>query len=96
MTSYFGCVSALCGNWLCTLLPPVNLIINLKLNKMANRKLEKKEIIHLSKQITELKEMHKTLVAKEIEVNPYTMLLISDNLQKAVDNYKMELQNINF
>ena len=63
---------------------------------MANRKLEKKEIIHLSKQITELKEMHKTLVAKEIEVNPYTMLLISDNLQKAVDNYKMELQNINF
>lgn len=23
MTSYFGCVSALCGNWLCTLLPPV-------------------------------------------------------------------------
>ncbi len=40
--------------------------------------------------------MHKTLVAKEIEVNPYTMLLISDNLQKAVDNYKMELQNINF
>lgn len=58
---------------------------------MSNRKLEEKEIVHLSKQITELKELHQTLVAKEIEVNPYTMLLISDNLQKAIDNYKMDL-----
>ena len=60
---------------------------------MSNRKLEEKEIAHLSKQITELKELHQTLVAKEIEVNPYTMLLISDNLQKAIDNYKMELSS---
>lgn len=60
---------------------------------MSNRKLEEKEIVHLSKQITELKEMHQTLVAKEIEVNLYTMLLISDNLQKAIDNYKMELSS---
>jgi len=63
---------------------------------MSNRKLEEKEIVQLSKQITELKELHQTLVAKEIDVNPYTILLISDNLQKAIDNYKMELQNINF
>jgi len=56
-----------------------------------SRKLEDKEIAYLSKQITELKELHQTLIAKEIEVNPYTMLLIIDNLRKAIDNYKMEL-----
>ena len=62
---------------------------------MSNRRLEEKEIVHLSKQITELKELQQTLVAKEIEVNPYTMLLISDYLKKAIDNYKMELLNLN-
>ena len=56
-----------------------------------SRKLEDKEIVYLSKQITELKKLHQTLIAKEIEVNPYTMLLIVDNLRKAIDNYKMEL-----
>ena len=70
-------------------------LLTLKLNKMSNRRLEEKEIVHLSKQITELKELQQTLVAKEIEVNPYTMLLISDYLKKAIDNYKMELLNLN-
>jgi hypothetical protein len=60
---------------------------------MSNRKLEEKELIHLSNQITELKELQQKLVAQEKEVNPYTMLLISDNLQKAIDNYKMELSS---
>ena len=60
---------------------------------MSNRKLEEKELIHLSNQITELKELQQKLVAEEKEVNPYTMLLISDNLQKAIDNYKMELSS---
>jgi hypothetical protein len=60
---------------------------------MSSRKLEEKELIHLSNQITELKELQQKLVAQEKEVNPYTMLLISDNLQKAIDNYKMELSS---
>jgi hypothetical protein len=58
---------------------------------MSNRKLEEKELIHLSNQITELKELQGKLVAQGKEVNPYTMLLINNNLQKAINNYKMEL-----
>ena len=37
MTSYFGCVLALCGNWLCTLLPPVFLIINFNFKQYETR-----------------------------------------------------------
>jgi hypothetical protein len=58
---------------------------------MSNRKLEEKELIHLSNQITELKELQGKLVTQGKEVNPYTMLLINNNLQKAINNYKMEL-----
>jgi hypothetical protein len=56
-----------------------------------NRKLEQKEIIHISKQLSNLTELHQKLIAQEKEVNPYAMLLVSDALQRAMDIYKDEL-----
>ena len=55
------------------------------------RKLEEKEKIHLSKQITELKKLHKKMVAEDKEVNVYTFMVINENMQRCIDNYKMEL-----
>lgn len=55
------------------------------------RKLETQELLHLSALITELKRLHQEIVAKDKEVDPYTFISISDFLERAVSNYKMEL-----
>jgi len=56
------------------------------------RKLTEKEKLHLSKKITELKNLHQVLVAKDKEVNPYTLMVVNENLQRCIDNYKLELR----
>jgi len=55
------------------------------------RKLEKYEKIHLANQISELKELHQKLVAEDMEVHIYTFMVINENMQRCIDNYKLEL-----
>lgn len=55
------------------------------------RKLETEELLHFSALITELKKLHQEIIAKDKEVDPYTFISISDNLEQAVSNYHMEL-----
>lgn len=49
---------------------------------------ETKRIIGLSKQITELGELHKKLVASDVKLHNYIAVNISDSLQDAIDNYR--------
>jgi len=55
------------------------------------RKLETKELLHFSELINELKRLHQEIIAEDKEVDPYTFIWISDNLEQAISNYRMEL-----
>lgn len=55
------------------------------------RKLEKEELVYFSALITELKKLHQEVIDTDKEVDPYTFISISDYLERAVSNYKMEL-----
>ena len=60
---------------------------------MSDRKITAKETLHISRQISELSRLHSILVSSDLEVNPYAMALISHEIQRAIDNYKIELLN---
>ena len=56
------------------------------------RKLTKSEKSLITNQLFELSVLNTKLISEDVKVNPYTALLISDYLKKAIDNYKDLLQ----
>jgi len=55
------------------------------------RKLDSEELHYFSALITEIKEINQEFIVQNKEIDPYSFISFCDNLEKAINNYKVEL-----
>ncbi len=55
------------------------------------RKLDSEELHYFSALITEIKKINHEFIVPDKEIDPYSFILICENLEKAISSYKLKL-----